>query len=365
MDVFKFAPSDTIFAGGELVNGITRKTWIERYRDAGEFTFEAPIDSGVREALPTGSFVSHVDSREIMMVENHELSEDRGATTSVVITGRSYETIMEERIVGSNQPTFPSASPPPPYNLAAAYTWNQAVVLMRDHIIAAYTNDDDNALGNITVNEAVGGTGVFLARTIKRNSLYSELMDLLAIENLGIRSYRDIPGFSSSEKCYFTIHQGVDRSDEISFTEETGEIDSADYLWSIKSIKNAVLLTGRWLETRVVGPETGIDRRWMFIDCSDLDNSYTAAPTGTTRTNLLNAMTARGNAALAAQKETALIKVEARPDAKRYVYREDFDLGDIVTVRGQYSETAQMRIVEYVETEDETGENGQPTFAAL
>ena len=78
MDVIKFTnPTDkTKMEQGIFVEGITSKMWIEKYRDAGEFTFTAPIDSGVKEMLPLDTYVSHMNTGEIMIVENHEINEN-------------------------------------------------------------------------------------------------------------------------------------------------------------------------------------------------------------------------------------------------------------------------------------------------
>jgi flagellar basal body L-ring protein FlgH len=136
-------------------------------------------------------------------------------------------------------------------------------------------------------------------------------------------------------------------------------------LWSNKKNKNAAMIFSRWVETRVVGAEAEIDRRWMLIDASDLDNQLTAAPTGAALTDIVNTMQQRGNAALSAQNDLALTKAEVSKTASKAMYRRDFDVGDIITVTGDYNESAPMQITEYVEIEDENGRSGTPTLALL
>jgi hypothetical protein len=149
------------------------------------------------------------------------------------------------------------------------------------------------------------------------------------------------------------------------FSSITGEIESADYLWSNKKAKNAILVTGRWIETVVKDPGVGYSRRMMFLEASDIDSAYSAAPTGAARDSVIAQMQARGRAALAAQKELTLVKTDANKNASTYKYREHFEVGDIVTVEGSFSETRPMRVAEYVEIEDETGQSGYPTLTAL
>jgi len=73
MDVFTFLnpTSPTKMEQGVFVNGLLSKMWVERYRQAGEFRFTAKASSGVREQLPLGAFISHTDTHEIMVVDNH------------------------------------------------------------------------------------------------------------------------------------------------------------------------------------------------------------------------------------------------------------------------------------------------------
>jgi hypothetical protein len=61
----------------------------------------------------------------------------------------------------------------------------------------------------------------------------------------------------------------------------------------------------------------------------------------------------------------AIIKAEPTKESTLHKYREHYEVGDVVTVSGAYSEVTTMRISEYVEIEDENGESGYPTLAAV
>lgn len=368
MDIFKFhnPVSSTKLEQGEIVNGLDSKMWIERYRSAGEFKFVADASLGLKEILPTGTLVSHTGTTEVMIVENHEINDQRGKEPQISVTGRGFETFLENRVVGSNQ-TFPKSGTLAEFVLPADFSWEQAKALIEEYILASELIDDSNALSYVEVLAQVEETGVAVStRTIKRGDVYSRLLEILDADNLGIKIVR--PGLwsplsPSNPNTVMMIHKGVDRSSEVVFSYETGEIESADYLWSNKKVKNAALITGRWVETAVIteGP-TGYSRRWMFIDASDIDNSYSAAPTGATLTAVINAMRRRGLDALAAQKDVSLTKAEVSKETLKARYRTDFDVGDLITVNGAFNEVSTMRISEYVEIEDETGVKGYPTL---
>lgn len=353
---------------GELINGLKTKMWIERYIDLGEFTFTADADDRIQNILPIGTLISHVNSSEIMVVENHEIREDVGKETEVKITGRSFESALENRIVGSNKAWPTVATAEDDYTLAPALVWNQAVTLIQDHIGSAFVIDPDDALMHVQILTDVVGTSEEIERILKRGDVYSRLIELLTIEGLGIKTAR--PGVRSplgfaSPNMAIVIHRGEDLTAEVAFSYATGEIQSADYLWSVKKLKNAALITGRFIETVIKDASEGYARRWMYVDASDIDGDYSVEPTGSDRTDVLAAMTIRGQEALAAQNSLALVKTEPTKDSRVYRYREHYGVGDIITVDGQYSQTAPMRISEFVETEDENGESGYPTLSAV
>jgi len=348
---------------GEIINDIKSKMWIERYREAGEFTIVAPVNSDVRKKLPIGCFISHTNTPEIMIVENHEIKDSRSSESDVVITGRSFETLLENRVVGSNVAS-PHSGTLVDIPLAANYTWNQVVSLIHGHMETGLLNSANVIPYVITASLVPGtATGVSIARAIKRGSLYSAVMDLLVIDNLGIKSVRPVIGVTPNSYIY--IHKGVDKSATLMISHDSGEIESADYLWSNKKFKNAVLVTGKWVEVLVYYPTTatGFNRRMMFVSASDIDQDFTVAPTGTDYTNVVNALNQRGMEALASQKNIAITNADVSRDARRHFYRSDYDLGDLVTVQGDYNEKTIMRITEYVESEDETGASGYPTLS--
>ncbi|MET0787262.1 MAG: hypothetical protein ABWY25_11225 [Paenisporosarcina sp.] len=369
MDIFKFRnPTiSTKMEQGEIINGLKTKMWVEKYRSPGEFKFVANSDVNIREKLPIGSFVSHVDSHEIMIVENHELTETKGRPTEVVITGRGFETFFDHRIVGSNK-TFPTIDAGTEFYLGPDEVWNQAVWLILNHISPTYLIDDTNALLYTAILTDIVDVGTAVERTIKRGSLYDRLIELLDIEALGIKIIR--PGSWSplgptDENTVVMIHQGSDLTQEVILSYDSGELESADYLWSNQKLKNAALITGKWVETWVSTVDADYNRRIMYIDASDIDNSFTVAPTGTDLDDVVFAMQQRGIDILLSQNDIALTKAEVSKEGSRFSYRTDFAVGDIVTVFGDYNETSYMRISEYVEIEDENGRSGYPTLTMI
>lgn len=369
MDIFKFhnPTSPTKLEVGEIINGLKSKMWVERYREAGEFSLESYNAVDIREKLPVGTLISHTGSKDVMIVENHEIVEEKGSPPEIIVSGRSFETFGENRIVGSNK-SFPTSTGVQEYSTGANPTWDQATNLLLDHLVPAALIDPDDGLPYITIAADVADTGVEEARSFKRDNLYSTLIKLLGIDDLGIRVIRPGPWSplgASDPNLLIQIHKGVDRRSNIVFSHSSGEIERADYLWSSKKLKNTAMVSGKWVETLVTTTETGYDRRMLYVDAKDIDESYDVAPTGSDLTNVIQAMQARGAEALADQNHISLSKIELTRNAIKAGYRTDFDVGDLITVIGGYDISSVRRISEYVEIEDSSGARGYPTLTVV
>lgn len=366
MELFKFnyATDPTLLERGEAINRVKSVMWVERYADPGEFEIVAQLSTGLREFLPLGTLISHADTLEVMIVENHEINETSDSDPTITFTGRSFQTYLENRIVGVNLAR--TSSTVADYILPADYTWNQIVKLINDHIVNTQTPND--ALVNL-VAQAAGGildpTGEQIARVISRGTVHQRLLELLAIDDLGIRTIRrnTFTGFGGGNvQTILFVFKGLDKSSTVRFSWKSGDIESADYLFSNKKVKNSALVMGRYVYIMVDSGPVKYDRRIMLVDADDIDGDLTDPPTGTTLTTILQYMTTRGNQALQSQ---LLVTISRADIAKisRYLYRRDYNIGDLVTLDGNFGQTQIMRVVEYVEIEDENGSSGHPTLS--
>ncbi len=363
------------YVTGKTISGLKSKTWIERYAEPGEFTFVGTMaDSemiGYREdafdGLPLGSLVSHLGTYEVMIVENREIEVNDQGDPQITVSGRSLETVLDQRVIGSNK-SFPYPTTPlPDFSVPTGKLGPQILYMLNYHLgTGSYALlDARDKFPNLKpINQSTLVTN-FAARTIKRGSLYERTRELLALGKLGLKTIRPNPVTSSySDQILVSIHNGVDRRNSVSFTSAGGDLDTVTYLFSTKTNKNAVLVSGRWLEVMVKGTQSGYDRRVMYVDGTDIDRSQETAPTGSTRTTLLNRMTARGRQALASQTGVSITHAELTSEP-RFTYRVDYSTGDLVSIHGDYNTTSIVRVTEYTETEDETGSSSYPTFGEV
>lgn len=361
MELFKFAStSGSPFQNGVALNNIQDVLWIERYREPGEFSIKGLLSSGLRELLPLGTFISHVDTKTIMIVEDHQIKDQAEKETTVEISGRSLETILEHRIVGAglgfNDPVPPAVE----YILPAVNIGAQAATLISQHIIAGQVTDPNDEYPYIAVVNQLPDEGEIVARPMKRQSVHKSLMGLLELSDYGIKNVRKDNGVTD-----FILHKGQNKSGSVSFSWSQGELASAEYLWTSRKDKNVAYVKGRYVEEFVYA--AGADkanRRVLLVDGTDLDDYLDTTPTGATLTTIRQKMYTRGLQALRWNNEINVSRADVS-DFTQYRYRTDYSLGDIVTLDANYGTLEVRRVVEYTEIEDENGESGHPTFEAV
>lgn len=370
MQPFKFV--NTGAGATHLINGVafskyTSFMWVERYLGNGEFEIVAPLSSGLQTVLPINTIISHVDTFEVCVVENHQVINKKGAEAELKITGRSLiEVMLENRIVAAGYASTFTMPPSLDYTLAADLVGPQIVTLMTGHIgLGAVVNDRLTDCISETLALPAGGPNE--ARVIKRQNVWKAATELLTINDFGIRTVRRDTNFNGGpiSDTYFYVHNGNDKSATVIFSDTGGDIVEAEYLWSSKSSKNVAYVKGRFTDLMVyeAGPPTGFDRRMMLIDAGDIDEQID--PTNVPAVSAaLTKMNVRGKQALENQNMLSIGRVELAPNS-RWEYRKDYDIGDIVSIGGAYGATGKKRIVEHVEIEERNGITRHPTVAEI
>lgn len=380
MDIFKFnvdpnhAYAKDFLGLGEMINGIKTTTWVERYRDPGEFTITGDVSSGLRTTVPINSLISHLDTKEVMIVENHEIDEDVDeGEPQITITGRSLDSWLEQRCYNNNVP----GGVTPPATLGDLH-WasdsprDQAVGILNFLFHIPITTPPPswpislnlNYITAVAAEEHVHANAI-AARTFPRGELHKIIIDLIAIDDYGIRTIRPNPGDPDPERTYFVIHNGFDRSNSVIFSHAAGDLNKAKYLWSNKSYKNAAYVVSTYNEdVLITGSFSSLNARVLYVDGKDLDSQISPPPTGVPQQDVRALMLTRAQDAITAAKETSIISADISTNTK-YKFRTDYDVGDIVTVQGNYDVTSIMRVTEHVEFQDENGESGYPTLSAV
>lgn len=227
------------------------------------------------------------------------------------------------------------------------------------------------------------------------------------------RGVRTLTPTVNIEQLRIDIYQGLDRTlgqsvnEPVVFSYEFGDIDDPSYLFSSKGIKNLAVVRSEF-SIREVWPKTGLTRpsdipvgadlKVMYFDggTADFDppqppefvpypdSEEPLTPEEIAQVDDQNAMNQRFydrqvaayNARVANFEaeivEKAMLELNKHNRAiifdgaisplSRYKYREQYFLGDKVTLTAEYGVEETMTVVEYVRTEDQTGDRGYPTL---
>jgi len=231
-------------------------------------------------------------------------------------------------------------------------------------------DETDDIFPHIKTVTIATGTETGIQRIVERGDLHVRMLELLGVSDLGIRVMRPSASTASWgvpvdwDDTRFVIHNGRDLRTTVAFSWAAGDIEDAEYLWSIKPSKTDVYAATQYVETRNNSLKAGLNKRMMYVDASDIDANFTTYPTGTDRTTVLNLLKNRAADAIGRRNEVNLVRADISKRA-RFRYRQHYDIGDIVSINGNYGESAVARVVEFVEAEDENGYMGYPTLSIV
>jgi hypothetical protein len=378
MDLFKFNPgSDPSFlTNGEILNRIKTIQWVERYRDPGEFEITAGVSSDLRTRLPVGTMISHIDTLEVMMVESVNIKEDTdGEEPQITIRGRSLESYLKHRIVGDDIETYIDIGTGlhlmtgnEPYQIPFGTSWEQIKYMIDQHITSLLAGPTGDVVAGFVAieNQQHIGSSTAQARTMRKQNLHSAVLELLAVDDFGIQTVRPNSGNVDPTTTEFRIHNGSDLTTSVIFSHSFGDLEKSEYFWSDAALKTDYLCVSNYYNLRSDYAIEGYNRRVMYVDCSDIDEMYddTEVVDGTIVIAIHEAMDVRGQQALRAQVLANLMSTDVSRRT-RYKFKKHYDVGDLVTVQGNYDVETVMRIAEHVVFQDENGESGYPTLAAL
>lgn len=199
-------------------------------------------------------------------------------------------------------------------------------------------------------------------KTIDYQNSYGNLikeMTSLAKENeIGYKLTFDVKTAWLNFKCYKgkDLSRNQNTNPKVIFTDET--VEDIDYTSTLKNFYNTAYVGGeRGEATRKIvtinNDKIGFDRFEMFVDARDIQSEYYESSNKVTLTEAeyLEKLKQRGNEKLKEQEKEDSYKVKIRTLGNvDYKYREDYDLGDLVTYRdADIGEFVNLRITKAVE----------------
>lgn len=387
MDVLRLDP--TTYLPDALIEDYSSMIWTERYSGAGEFKMKSSQVLGTLDFLQEGRLITLLDTKEVMIIETRSVGVDNNGYPEVTVTGRTFETFLEQRAITAL--TYNE-----PWKALKQYKDSEMASLLLWNTLVNSTGQDPTRSGTIqSTLTAIANLGVTISSNLTETAsdwwlesgeVYEFFTNVLSIEALGIRSIRP-SGFSASlisfdttntssrgaiiktptsgiTKLCLDVYSGLDRTDSqtirepIIFHYTSGDIDEPSYLRSIRDYKNMAIVTSSIgvLEVQGIPPAgSGMNRRILYLDGGDIGDLEYAV--------FSEALKQKAKAELQQHNMLYMFDGAISPLA-RYKYGVDYNLGDTVTVMAGYNVHQTMMVSEYIRTEDAEGDRGYPGLSA-
>lgn len=364
-----FYTLDGTFQREDVVDEFESAIWTERFVKAGDFQIVLSSTPERVSQLAEGKFIELDGSPEVMQIETQSIEDD-----VMTIKGQSLETFFNERwIWTSNDPNVNE------WKLRDK-PGNVLGTIVQQMAVAGSVNDDTLGIGgslNVIPYLVVGAltqAGEVVSVSVPFGPMHDALAKIAETYQIGISiliSRADAFGYELS----FVAYSGADRTtgqldnERIQFSPALDSMANTKELRSIVGYKTVVVaFPPSWSPNTAPvvqyspdsGPEAvGFMRRLLVIEASDISQDQITA--GVT---LLSLMTQKAKDALANNNFTKVIDGEVIPQVG-YVYRVNFNLGDIVELVGQSGIAQNARITEFIRSQDATGERAYPTVSVI
>lgn len=334
----RFYTRDMDFIG--LMENQSSFTWTRKYFEPGKIRLFCPITQENLRLTERGNLIYMRGCNECAVVEDRTV-EQNVYRNQIEVNGRFISSYLDRRLI---RPTF-------------SFSGKTEVAMRR------LITDLAVAIPRLVLGDLQG-----FPETVTFQATYKNLLEYMSklSRSSGI-GFRVRPDFNAKQ-LVFETYKGVDRSfgqyvnPRVIFSEDYDNLQSMTYRENEQFMKNVVYIggTGQSDERIYVsyGDATGLDRRELFVDARDLiqDEEETLA-------NYQARLLQRGHERQEQYYQlSTTVESEADPDGN-FVYKRNYDLGDIVTVRKRaWGIQTDLRITEIQEIYERGTMKVSPTF---
>lgn len=333
-----------------IVDNFISLIWIRRFYKPGEFQLVVPGTIDNFKLLTEGSIIYKKGSKEAGYIITRQIDKRSTGEEVLTVKGKFVTNYINKRI-----------------NWGRINFKGTVENLMRKLV-------NDNCVNPIDSNRKIpdlilGNLNGFTEKVEYQNSFGALDVEIEALATSNELGY-SIDFDYKAKRLIFNIYKGVDRSINQSqvapciFSREFENILSQNLFESSQYFKNTCLIGGEGdgIDRIMVdyGSSVGLDRNELFVDARDLQRDIDGNQLGLDEYKeiLLN----RGNEKLSEHKK--IITFESTvSSSNNNKYKEDYDLGDIVTVVDKiWGVKIDTRITEVEEVYEDDGININPTF---
>lgn len=322
-----------------ILDSITSSIFAKRYYDTGDFEIYAAADAETVKLLTGYNYIVKSGDDTIYEISSITITTDSEQGNYITASGFNIEKILDRRIIWK-QTNFSGT-------VSAAIR-----KFINDNAISP--EDEKRIIPHLRLGSGTGSDEVTIQKT--GQNLLETVVELCKSYGYGFNMKFDF----KSRDLTFNLYQGQKRN--VQFSAEYDNLLSTNYNYQASEFKNTVLIAGEGEGTARVRESintdaSGMNRYELYVDARDLSSNEGEISESEYRTMLKM----RGREKLAERSVKEEFEGEVIVDST-FVYGKDYELGDIVTITNEYGLTAQARIIEVIECEDESGHTFIPTF---
>ena len=353
---------DSLYRRVQVVDRFESMIWTERFSAWGDFELHIQSTNDNRSRFQTGTRIMITESYRVMTVETVEDAVDDEGKTILKVKGRSLEAILEKRLAVE---TLTSITTDVKWELTDVPT-EIIRTMFHDICVLGNVNSGDIISGVVEDNvlfpsDTIGEPGDTVTYAVEPKNLYEAIKAIADIYSIGFRMVLD----SSTNTLYWDVYMGSDRT--------SGQTTLAAVIFSpdLQNLHNTTLLTSDALYKNVayvisaVGHEivylddvdssiAGFDRRVLIVLASDIND-----PDGPTASAQ---MIQRGKDELAKNRRFQGFDGEVSQNSG-YTYGIQYNLGDLVEIRGSDGSASNMQVTEQIFVSDAQGDRSYPTLS--
>lgn len=343
----------------DIIDSAEGVSWLEKFSDAGTFELWCPITDKNVDLLQEGNLVWK-GGKSVGVIEYKGFSTDSEGSKILDIKGRLAECFLDRRIV------FPrlDISGKTSFVMQQLVLQNFVTPTAAQRVFPFLAVSTEESYGSEILYQNTGA------------EILSELVSLSELDSLGFR----LEFLPRERKLLFRVYASVDRTIDqtevppVLFSTELDDILDSEYQLNVAEVKNVAYVAGEGegaeRKVEIVGSAEGMERRELYVDARDLQSEKEDG-TVIEESQYRAILAERGNLKLEDYKTVESFSASIRVSGGSYVFGQDYNLGDIVTV---YDSRLKVRanaiVTEVEETADGSGETfeltigyAQPTIA--
>lgn len=373
MDIFILDP---LLRPIDIVDQYISFLWTERWSTMGDFQIETLATPDNKRRFVADAMLWIPQSKRIMIVEKIEEVDNVEKGNVLTVNGRSLDLLLQKRFLAhistvdsTIDPTFDSYGYSPPELLRLYFFYICYTGTLSSGDIIPFLQPDGTTSLYPTENILDTWPSTF-QWTTKPMDMYAAFQAITTSYDVGWRFYKD----PNASKLYFEAVLGCDRTtqqttytpvifshDMANLIDTTSIVDTTPYynaVWVVYFYKdtggNDVTMRQLVTAPELAFSSGGFQQKTKLL-------SVTQIPDGMALVDVPAYLTQLGQAELGKSQTVNVYDGEVSQSSS-YLYERDYNLGDIVEVRGDDGGVAYMRVVEQIFKSDSSGDASYPSL---